>query len=1040
MLSPCKTRINPITATTHRLLTSSSLSTFSSPSSPKTRKPSKRTSPLSFSDRTTPHWHRLCFHYSSYAYPTNPDGVKSTYPSSADPQLHRSSHHGERKDLADQLDAGYLSFTKASLFKLTLPLQPPSGASNLNTLKSTSEDQPQPQRQWDEASTNDSRDVPEQPWEEAADSPGSRRSRLDQRSSKQQSHRAGQSQQPLDVETEEYDARAPAHSVVFLLHSGQPLSYISSLIRAEGPSPETSLRQRTLESEGKHIEGESRQGSGREKAISKRERALRDGFIDPLGNPPISFHTKAADGKRWSPSTGIGDFLRDAARIGSFYIKVGERKIRINVPSFEDRTRFLRSNLYSKTSEIQRLVKIKEECDRIAHTGTRRFAFAGVGVLGVWWTTVAVLTFRTDLGWDTMEPVTYLTGLGTLMGGYIWFLIHNREVSYRAVLHETTSRRQQRLYLDKGFSVERYQELISDAKDLRAQIKKVAEEYDLEWEQGKTRSGIDSKKALKIIRKFEDEEEQVGKKKKDFDEEEEKEGDGQTDRDHVNERVFDSKLQVDQALRGFHTLADSSIGGILRPSKLHNTFSASPLYCSSRPTVSPRLDTYSSTRKLTTDSSQTRTKDGDVGLLNKTGSPLNDGKEQGEKKQAKENEKEEEEGKGQQRKKFSLEPYKALSRIDKPIGTWLLYWPCAWSITLASHQLSLPLTYPLFFLCLFGLGATVMRGAGCTINDMWDHKMDKMVERTKTRPLAAGDVNHFQAACFLGVQLSVGLAVLLGLNWYSIVLGACSLSVVTIYPLMKRITYWPQFVLGLAFNWGAMLGWTAVAGNCNWAVVLPLYVGSIFWTLIYDTIYAHQDKKDDVKAGVKSTALLFADKTKPILSAFSATFLPFLAISVNQSSPSLLPSSPPVDSSTRSSPYDSSKTILETLRSTPNPDHHQQVLDLPATEVLQANLSQALQDIVSDFDRQVLTAASTWFDLDRLVELPTSLLIHHPFFSVSLLASALHLRWQIKDLNLDSRADCWDKFNSNTRLGLLVWSGMFADYLLSGLLNSTLFL
>ncbi|CAO1622563.1 unnamed protein product [Parajaminaea phylloscopi] len=174
---------------------------------------------------------------------------------------------------------------------------------------------------------------------------------------------------------------------------------------------------------------------------------------------------------------------------------------------------------------------------------------------------------------------------------------------------------------------------------------------------------------------------------------------------------------------------------------------------------------------------------------------------------------------------------------------------------------------------------------------MWDSRIDRLVERTKMRPLAAGDVTYLQAWTWLGCQLSVGLAVLLQLNMYSIVLGASSLAVVVAYPLMKRITYWPQFVLGLAFNWGALLGWAALAPPPAWAAVVPLYAGSILWTLIYDTIYAHQDKKDDVNAGVKSTALLFGDRaTKPILGAFSVGFLGLLAKAAQEAAslPSLL--------------------------------------------------------------------------------------------------------------------------------------------------------
>ncbi|EFI27734.1 para-hydroxybenzoate-polyprenyltransferase [Coprinopsis cinerea okayama7 len=216
-----------------------------------------------------------------------------------------------------------------------------------------------------------------------------------------------------------------------------------------------------------------------------------------------------------------------------------------------------------------------------------------------------------------------------------------------------------------------------------------------------------------------------------------------------------------------------------------------------------------------------------------------------------------------------VRPYLYLTRIDKPIGTLLLFWPCTWSIAMASYALHLPPSVPLTYISLCGIGALVMRGAGCTINDMWDKNLDKSVARTKERPLARGDLTRKDAFIFLGGQLGLGLAVLLQFNWYSILLGASSLSLVTIYPFMKRVTHWPQAVLGLAFNWGALLGWSAVAGTVDWAVCLPLYAGGVCWTLVYDSIYAHQDKLDDVHAGIKSTALLFADKTRSILTGLS---------------------------------------------------------------------------------------------------------------------------------------------------------------------------
>ncbi|CAH2301637.1 4-hydroxybenzoate polyprenyltransferase, mitochondrial [Pelobates cultripes] len=223
----------------------------------------------------------------------------------------------------------------------------------------------------------------------------------------------------------------------------------------------------------------------------------------------------------------------------------------------------------------------------------------------------------------------------------------------------------------------------------------------------------------------------------------------------------------------------------------------------------------------------------------------------------------------------NVQPYLRLMRLDKPIGTWLLYLPCTWSIALAAEPGGLP---DISMLALFGTGAVLMRGAGCTINDMWDRDFDKKVERTASRPIASGDISRFQALVFLGGQLSLALGVLLCLNNYSIALGAASLSLVITYPLMKRITYWPQLVLGLTFNWGALLGWSAVKGSCDWSVCLPLYVSGVMWTLIYDTIYAHQDKKDDVLVGVKSTALRFNDQTKQWLSGFSVALLSGLTL------------------------------------------------------------------------------------------------------------------------------------------------------------------
>jgi len=215
-----------------------------------------------------------------------------------------------------------------------------------------------------------------------------------------------------------------------------------------------------------------------------------------------------------------------------------------------------------------------------------------------------------------------------------------------------------------------------------------------------------------------------------------------------------------------------------------------------------------------------------------------------------------------------MQPYMKLARLDKPVGTWLLFWPCGWSLGLAASAGSLPNPS---LLALFGVGAFVMRGAGCTINDMWDRHIDKYVDRTKDRPISSGQVSLFDALVFLGAQLGLGVLILLELNWYSVVLGASSLGLVTAYPLMKRFTYYPQLVLGLTFNWGAFLGWSATHGICDWNVCLPLYAAGISWTMIYDTIYAHQDKYDDIIIGMKSTAIKFGERTPVCLSCFATT-------------------------------------------------------------------------------------------------------------------------------------------------------------------------
>jgi 4-hydroxybenzoate polyprenyltransferase len=211
-------------------------------------------------------------------------------------------------------------------------------------------------------------------------------------------------------------------------------------------------------------------------------------------------------------------------------------------------------------------------------------------------------------------------------------------------------------------------------------------------------------------------------------------------------------------------------------------------------------------------------------------------------------------------------PYLRLARFDRPIGSWLLLMPCWWSAALAAgvvrdiHQL--PLVIVLFF-----IGAFVMRGAGCTWNDITDRDLDAKVERTRSRPIPAGQVSVTQALVFLVAQALIGLAVLLQFNRFAVATGIASLIIVAVYPFMKRITWWPQVVLGLAFSWGALMGFAVTLGRID-LTALMLYAGSISWVIGYDTIYAHQDAEDDALIGIKSTARLFAARTKPALALF----------------------------------------------------------------------------------------------------------------------------------------------------------------------------
>ncbi|MGM4980112.1 MULTISPECIES: 4-hydroxybenzoate octaprenyltransferase [Rhizobium] len=225
-----------------------------------------------------------------------------------------------------------------------------------------------------------------------------------------------------------------------------------------------------------------------------------------------------------------------------------------------------------------------------------------------------------------------------------------------------------------------------------------------------------------------------------------------------------------------------------------------------------------------------------------------------------------------------LWPYAQLARWDRPIGWQLLMWPCFWSVALAANaSISMGHGSPgfvvIYHLILYFVGAVAMRGAGCAYNDLVDHGIDMKVARTRSRPLPSGRVTRFQTKVFIALQALAGLLVLLQFNWFAVLLGVLSLAIVALYPFAKRFTDWPQFFLGLAFSWGALMGWAGLFGSLSLAPIV-LYAAAILWTIGYDTIYAHQDKEDDELIGVRSTARLFGDQTRLwLIGLYGATVL-----------------------------------------------------------------------------------------------------------------------------------------------------------------------
>jgi len=302
--------------------------------------------------------------------------------------------------------------------------------------------------------------------------------------------------------------------LALLVHPHQPLSYVERLVQAELPPVLEDGREKMPNVYFRAEDTENRDDEERDKAKGSHNVASYSG----LGREKSAEHdTKDADKNwiRWSSSTEMGDFIRDAARGREFAIEIEGYNIemRVSVPSFNDRTYYMRLQLRKMSRQIDDLGKIKRECDELAHRGAHRLAKGGFAMLAGWWAVVYYLTFQTDYGWDLMEPVTYLAGLATIMGGYLWFLFISRDLSYKAAMNITVSRRQHALYQERGFNMEKWEMLVAEANALRKEIRKVADEYDVDWDEMRDLGG--KKDVKKMLERAE--EKKKGKEEDDVD-------------------------------------------------------------------------------------------------------------------------------------------------------------------------------------------------------------------------------------------------------------------------------------------------------------------------------------------------------------------------------------------------------------------------------------------------------------------------------------------------------------------------------------------
>lgn len=376
--------------------------------------------------------------------------------------------------------------------------------------------------------------------------------------------------------TDKNEDRKSIEPLALLVHPSQPLSYLERLIQSELPLiktkdghsdkvPEVHFRAEDS-AQGEIVADTREENMEEDKEFQQRkeeegsEEQMVDGKLIKLGKIDSSKdegkrqiaaalrggpgeggvesysgrgreHTHPAPEKkkfvRWSSSTEIGDFIRDAARGSEFSVEIegAAKEIMVGVPSFNDRTHYLRVRLRKASRKLEAYAKVKKECDEAAHRSAQRLAMGGFGMLMAWWLGCYYFTFLTDYGWDTMEPITYLAGLSVAMLGYLWFLWHNREVSYRSALHLTVSKRQNTLYQARGFELRKWEGLIEEANALRKEVKNIAEEYDVEWDEKEDEGSDAVHDALK-------EEREKGKKKDDKDDD----GDEESDRKTKKER------------------------------------------------------------------------------------------------------------------------------------------------------------------------------------------------------------------------------------------------------------------------------------------------------------------------------------------------------------------------------------------------------------------------------------------------------------------------------------------------------------------------